>query len=102
MTNSPTQGRPWTTNAPPWEHNTRQMLGREGTRHNNYYWLSYCLTNHVNRDTIHFKFDDDYYTVCQNITNCQQHSYKGLDNHLDNHIPLIYNIIYCLSLWTKC
>ena len=26
-------------------------------------------------------------------------------NHLDNHIPIIiiiYNIIYCLSLWTKC
>ena len=71
MTNSPPQGRPLTTNAPPWEHNTRQMLGREGTRHNNYYWLSYCLTNHVNRQSLMLSTNEIQFTLNLMMTTTQ-------------------------------
>ena len=113
MTNSPTQGRPLTTNAPPWEHNTRQMLGREGTRDTCNYWLSYYLTNQVNSQSLMLSTDEIQFTLNLMMTTTQ-YDKTSLTvnnipikdyNHLDNHIPIIiiiYNIIYCLSLWTKC
>ena len=101
MTNSPPQGRPLPTNAPPWEHNTRQMLGREGTGDTCNYWLSYYLTNQVNSQSLMLSTDEIQFTLNLMMTTTQ-YDKTSLTvnnipikdyNHLDNHIPLIYNII---------
>ena len=71
MTNSPHQGRPLTTKAPPWEHNTRQMLGREGTGDTCNYSLSYYLTNQVNSQSLMLSTDEIQFTLNLMMTTTQ-------------------------------